>query len=143
GAYYRRAWAALGHATADMNTLVALGTGAAFVYSAVATIAPAAIAHASPDHGGPPVYFEAASGIMILVLLGKWLETGARARTSAAVRALGKLQVRTVRVVEDGGEVERDVDTVRVGMRLAVREGETVPLDGTVVGGASTVDESM
>ncbi|HEX4824532.1 MAG TPA: heavy metal translocating P-type ATPase [Candidatus Polarisedimenticolaceae bacterium] len=143
GGYYRRAWAALRHGTADMNTLVALGTGAAFVYSAVATIAPASVAPTSTHHHGPPVYFEAAAGIMVLVLLGKWLETGARARTSAAVRALGKLQVRSVRVVEDGREVERDVDDVAVGMRLAVREGETIPLDGTLVHGSSTVDESM
>ena len=142
-AYYRRAFAALGHASADMNTLVALGTGAAFVYSAVATIAPGAVASVSSHHDGPPVYFEAAAGILILVLLGKWLETGARAKTSAAVRALGKLQVKTVRVLEDGREIERDVDDVRVGMRLAVREGETVPLDGTVVTGGSSVDESM
>jgi Cu+-exporting ATPase len=141
--YYRRAWSGLRHGTADMNTLVALGTGAAFVYSAVATVAPASVAPATAHHGTPPVYFEAAAAIMILVLLGKWLEIGARARTSAAIRKLGRLQVRTVRIVLDGREEEHDVDDAVVGSLLAVREGERVPLDGSIVEGSSHVDESM
>jgi Cu+-exporting ATPase len=142
--YFRRAWIALRHGTADMNSLVALGTGAAYLYSLVATIDPPRVAAPSADHHAmPPVYFEAAAGILILVLLGKLLETGARAKTSAAIRKLARLQVRAARVVEDGVEREREVDAVRVGDVLAVREGETVPLDGVVLDGGSTVNESM
>jgi P-type Cu+ transporter len=144
GFYYRRAWSAMTHRTADMNTLVALGTGAAFTYSVAATLAPSLVGPAGAGHhGAPPVYFEAAAGILLLVLLGKLLETGARAKTSAALRKLARLQVRTARVVVAAGEEERDLDAVRVGDVLAVREGETVPLDGVVLAGRSAVDESM
>jgi Cu+-exporting ATPase len=141
--YYRRAWTALRHGTADMNTLVALGTGAAYAYSVVATVAPNAVIPAGGHHTMPPVYFEAAAAIVILVLVGRLLETGARARTSAAIRAMARLQVRTARVLEAGTESDRDVDDVRPGDLLSVREGETIPLDGIVIEGASHVDESM
>jgi Cu+-exporting ATPase len=96
------------------------------------------------DHPAPPVYFEAAAGILILVLLGRLLETGARARTSGAIRALARLQVKTARVVlSGGGEQERDLDTVRIGDVLSVREGEWVPIDGVVIDGSSDVNESV
>lgn len=144
GGYFRRAWTALRHGTADMNSLVALGTGAAYVYSVVATVDPALVTtHATGPGAMPPVYFEAAVGILALVLLGKLLETGARARTSGAIRKLAKLQVRTARVVENGVERESDISLVRVGDVLAVRDGEAVPLDGVLIDGGSAVDESM
>jgi Cu+-exporting ATPase len=142
--YFRRAWSALRHGTADMSSLVALGTGAAYLYSLVATIDPSLVAPENLGHRAmPPVYFEAAAGILVLVLLGKMLETGARAQTSAALRKLARLQVRSARVVTDGVERERELDAVRVGDELVVREGETVPLDGVVLDGGSTVNESM
>jgi Cu+-exporting ATPase len=144
GGYFRRAWSALRHGTADMNSLVALGTGAAYLYSLIATIAPERVAPRSADHHTmPPVYFEAAAGILVLVLLGKMLETGARAQTSGAIRKLARLQVRSARVVVDGVEHERELDAIHVGDVLAVREGETVPLDGVVVDGGGSVNESM
>jgi Cu+-exporting ATPase len=144
GGYFRRAGSALRHGTADMNSLVALGTGAAYLYSLIATIDPSLVAGPTADHRAmPPVYFEAAVGILILVLLGKLLETGARARTSSAIRKLARLQVRSARVVANGVEEERELDAIRVGDVLAVREGETVPLDGIVFEGASNVSEAI
>jgi Cu+-exporting ATPase len=144
GGYFRRAWRALCHRSADMNSLVALGTGAAYVYSVVATVDPALVSTVGFDHHVmPPVYFEAAAGILILVLLGKMLETGARERTSSAIRKLARLHVRAVRVVTGGTERESDVGDIGVGDVLAVREGEIVPLDGTLLDGESSVDESM
>jgi P-type Cu+ transporter len=144
GGYYRRAWGALRHRTADMNTLVALGTGAAYTYSFVATVAPSVVAPTmAGHHTSPPVYFEAAAAIIVLVLLGKLLETGARAQTSVAIRRLARLQVRSARVLEGGVVTERGLDELKPGDVLAVREGETVPLDGVVTEGASSVDESL
>jgi len=144
GGYFRRAWSALRHGTADMNSLIALGTGAAYLYSLIATIDPSLVAPRTAEHHAmPPVYFEAAAGILVLVLLGKMLETGARARTSSAIRKLAHLQVRSARVVVDGVEQERELGAIRVGDALAVREGETVPLDGVLLDGDSSVNESM
>jgi P-type Cu+ transporter len=144
GGIYRRAWSALRHRTSDMNTLVALGTGAAYAYSLVATVAPSLVAPVVAGHlATPPVYFEAAAAITLFVLLGKLLETGARAKTSTAIRKLARLQVRSARVLEGGVAVERELDALKPGDILAVREGETVPLDGVVTDGASSVDESM
>jgi len=144
GGIWRRAWNAVRHGTADMNVLVAIGTGAAYLSSLVATLNPAFVTvGTSGHHTQPPVYFEAAAGILILVLLGRLLESGARARTSSAIRALARLQVRRARLVVGGEEEERELDAVGVGDVLAVREGELVPLDGVVVDGGSVVDESM
>jgi Cu+-exporting ATPase len=144
GGYFRRAASALRHGTADMNSLVALGTGAAYLYSLVATIDPSVVAGLNAEHGAmPPVYFEAAAGILILVLLGKLIETGARARTSSAIRKLARLQVRSARIVVDGAEKEREIEAIRVGDVLAIREGETVPLDGIVIEGSSNVSEAI
>jgi Cu+-exporting ATPase len=142
--YYSRALAAIRRRTADMNTLVAIGTGAAFLYSLVATAAPSLVTsdlHSSRH--SPPVYYEAAAGIFLLVLVGKFLETRARSRTSAALRKLAKLQVKGARVVRDGAEIETPLDAIAVGDRIAVRPGETIPLDGEIVDGSSAVDESM
>lgn len=144
GGYYRRAWNALRHGSADMNSLIALGTGAAYLYSLIATVDPTVVAaKASTQHTITPVYFEAAAGILILVLLGRMLETGARARTSRSIRKLARLQVRTARIVANGVEEEREIDELCVGDVLVVREGEIVPLDGVVVEGRSSVNESM
>jgi Cu+-exporting ATPase len=143
--YYTRAWAALRHRTADMNTLIALGTGAALLYSLAATVAPALVAPGSGGHAhaAPPVYFEAVAGIIALVLLGKLLETRARARTSAAILKLARLQAKSARVLRAGEEVETPLAAVVVGDVIVVRPGERIPVDGEVIEGASRVDESM
>jgi Cu+-exporting ATPase len=144
GGYFRRAWTALRHLRFDMNSLIAIGTGAAYLYSLVATIDPELIEAGTPGHHVmPPVYFEAAAGILILQLLGKLLETGARARTTGAIRRLARMQVRSAHVVVAGALEERDIDELGVGDVLMVREGESVPLDGVVQDGSSSVDESM
>jgi Cu+-exporting ATPase len=145
GPYFARAYSALRHRTSDMNTLVALGTGAAFLYSVVATVAPELVTASSGAHerSSPPVYFEAAAGIVTMVLLGRLLETRARARTSDAVRKLARLQVRTARLVFGDGEVEVPVEQLGIGDIVAVRPGEKIPVDGEVVEGFSRVDESM
>lgn len=141
--FYARALAGARRGAADMSTLVALGTGAAFAYSAAATLAPQLVAHAAHEHGNPPVYFEAAAGILVFVLLGGLLESRARARMSGAIRKLAKLQARTARVVRDGAEVEVPLEEVAVGDLVAVRPGERVPTDGEISAGSSLVDESM
>ncbi len=141
---YARAWAAARRRTADMNTLVAIGTGSAFLYSLVATAAPSLVtSDLHTTHSEPPVYFEAAAGILLLVLVGRFLESRARSKTSAALRKLATLQVKAARVVRDGVEIETPLDAISVGDVLAVRPGETIPLDGEIVDGASAVDESM
>jgi Cu+-exporting ATPase len=158
GQFYRSAWQGLRHLRANMDSLVALGTGAAFAYSVAATVwpgffapaAPAAplatagVAHASQAAAHPvPVYFEAAAVIIVLVLLGKLLEARATGRTGAAIQRLIGLQPRTARVVRDGTELDVPVEGVVVGDLLIVRPGEKVPVDGVVERGDSTVDESM
>jgi Cu+-exporting ATPase len=157
--FYRGAWAALRHGAADMNTLIATGTGAAFLYSLVATIAPRLVAAnaaasgmnmpggMSMNVGGvtmTPVYFEAASVIIALILLGRLLETRARARTADAVRKLLGLSPRTARVVrEDGRQEEMPVGELMPGDLILVRPGEKVPTDGVLTEGRSAVDEAM
>ena len=140
--FFRLAWAAAKHRAADMNTLVAIGTGAAWLYSVVAVLAPGVFPHAA--HGlVPHLYFEAAAAVVSFVLLGKTLETRARKRLADAVRGLVALQPELAHVVR--GDVEEDVPTASLakGDRLLVRPGERIPLDGEVVSGASAVDESM
>ena len=144
--FYRGAWKAVRHLTADMNTLIAVGTGAAFIYSYVATIAPAAVStdpHVIAGHAPAPVYFETAVVIIVLVLLGKLLEARARGRTSEAIRRLIGLQPRTARIVRDGIERELPTRDVLRGDIVLVRPGERLPVDGEVIEGASAVDESM
>jgi Cu+-exporting ATPase len=139
--FYVRAWSALRHGSSDMNTLVSVGTLAAFAYSVVATAAPGFFLR----HGvAPDVYYEAVVIIIALVLVGHTLEARAKRQTSAALRALAALQPRTARLVTDEGD-ERDVpvEDVRGGDVIVVRPGERVPVDGEIVSGASTVDESM
>ncbi|MGH1460202.1 MAG: heavy metal translocating P-type ATPase [Paracoccaceae bacterium] len=122
----------------DMNSLVAVGTGAAWIYSVVATFLPGLL-----PEGVRAVYFEAAAVIVVLILIGRWLEARAKGRTGAAIQSLLGLQVRTARVLRDGETVEVDVDVLGVGDTILVRPGERIPVDGEVVDGTSNVDESM
>ena len=144
GHFYARAWASFRHRAADMNTLVAVGTGAAFVYSVIATVAPGFFTSRGV---APDVYYEAVIVIIALVLTGNAFEARAKRQTSAALRALAQLQPKTARVLRDGpdgpAEVDLPVGLVTRGDVVLVRPGERVPVDGEVVSGASAVDESM
>jgi len=146
--FYAGAWRTIRHFSADMNTLIALGTTAAFVYSAVATFWPSlfAEAHAAHDHmlgDRPPVYYESAAIILSLILFGRWLEARAKGKTSAAIARLMGLKPKTARVLRDGREVDLPVDEVVPGDTASVRPGEKLPVDGVVIDGHSAVDESM
>jgi Cu+-exporting ATPase len=138
--FYRGTWAALRHGTADMNTLIAVGTSAAYLYSAAATFVPQWFTGAGVR---PSVYFETAAIIIVFILLGRYLEAKAKGRTSEAIRRLVGLQARTARVVRDGTEADVPVEDVAVGDTVVVRPGEKIPVDGIVLEGFSTVDESM
>jgi P-type Cu+ transporter len=138
--FYRGTWSGFKHRTADMNTLIGLGTGAAFLYSLVATLAPGVFTRA----GLPAdVYYEAVSTIIALILLGRLAEARAKGRTSEAIRRLAGLRARTAHVLRDGTEVDVPVEAVVPGDLLIVKPGEKIPVDGVVTDGASAVDESM
>jgi Cu+-exporting ATPase len=150
--FYTGAWAAARHRSADMNTLVSLGTLSAYLYSVVATVAPGwlsvgtgtdqgAGAHGIAMSGG--VYYESAAIIVTLILMGRLLEARARSKTSGAIRALIGLQPKTARVERDGVEQDIPVAELQLGDLVLVRPGEKVPVDGEVIEGASSVDESM
>ncbi len=144
--FYRGGWKTVRHGSADMNTLVAVGTGAAFLYSLAATVAPRLVAtdpHAAAGHAAVAVYYETAVAIIVLVLLGKLLEARARGRTSEAIKRLIRLQPRTARLIRDGVEIEVPTDQVLEEDLVIVRPGERIPVDGEVTEGASAVDESM
>jgi Cu+-exporting ATPase len=137
---YRAAWAAAKHRATNMNTLVAMGTGVAFAYSAFVTLWPGVAERAGlPLH----VYFETSLVIIALILMGRWMELRAKRRTATAIKALVGLAPKTARVVRGDDEVDVPVDQVVAGDLVRVRPGEKVPVDGVVVEGASTVDESM
>ncbi len=140
-----RGWASIVNRSPNMFTLIALGTGIAYAYSLVATLAPGLFPREMRGHGGAVgLYFEAAAVITVLVLLGQVLELRARHRTGAAIRALLGLTPKTARRIDpDGREADVPLDQVRPGDRLRIRPGEKVPVDGVVVEGASAVDESM
>jgi Cu+-exporting ATPase len=138
--FYARAWLAFRHHAADMNTLIAVGTGAAFLLSALAVLRPH-LFMAPGQH--PPIYFEAVIVIIALILVGNALEARARRQTSSALRALGRLLPPTARVVRGGSEAEVPVESVRSGDLLLVRPGERIPVDGEVLEGTGGVDESM
>jgi Cu+-exporting ATPase len=138
--FYTRAWAAFRHHAADMNTLIALGTGAAFGFSAFMTVAADWVATRGLE---PHVYYEPVVWIIALVLLGNLLEARAKGRTSGAIRRLIGLRPTTARVLRNGTETDTPVEQVRVGDILIVRPGERIPTDGDVVDGRSYVDESM
>jgi len=130
--FYADAWTALRHRSANMNTLIALGTGAAFLYSVVVTIG-----------GGHEVYYEAAAMIITLILLGRVLESRARSKASEAIRRLRELQPKMARVVRGGAEQDIPIEQVRVGDTVIVQPGEKIAVDGAVMDGNSAVDESM
>ena len=138
--FYVGAWKALLHRTATMNTLVALGTGAAYLYSLFVTLFPTVL---TSQRLTPAVYYEAAVIIIALLLLGQYLEHRARAQTSDAIRQLMGLQANTARVVRAGEAVDLPIADVVVGDVVIVRPGEKIPVDGQVVEGVSAVDESM
>jgi len=143
--FFVRGWESVVNRRPNMFTLIALGTGVAYVDSVVAVLAPGMFPPSFRDHHGEVgVYFEAAAAIVTLVLLGQVLELQARSRTGAAIKALLRLAPTTARRLRgDGSEEEVPLDRVRPGDRLRVRPGEKVPVDGTVIEGASGVDESM
>jgi len=142
--FFARAWASVKLRSPNMFTLVALGSGAAFAYSVVATLAPGLFPARAGGHGAHVgVYFEAASVIVTLVLLGQLLELRARSQTGEALRALLRLAPKTARRVTSEGETDVGVDDLRVGDRVRVRPGERIPIDSTVLEGRSWCDESM
>jgi Cu+-exporting ATPase len=136
--FYRGTWGALKHGQANMNTLVVMGTSAAYLYSAVAALAPGLFAAGRAD-----VYFDTSALIITLILLGRLLEARAKGRTNEAIKKLASLQARTARVVRGGEEVDVPVEDVVVGDVVVVRPGEKIPVDGRVLSGESAVDESM
>jgi Cu+-exporting ATPase len=138
--FYSRAWNALRHRAADMNTLISVGTGAAFIFSAVATASPQLLAR----HGvQPQVYYEAVVFILAFVLAGRAMEARAKGQTTSALRRLVDLQPPRARVLRDGTEHDVLIELVRLGDLVLVRPGERVPVDGEIVEGSSAVDESM
>jgi Cu+-exporting ATPase len=138
--FYIRAWKGLRHRTADMNTLIAIGTGAAFVYSVAATVAPGLFVG---EGTRPDVYYEAVIIIVALVLLGNAMEARAKTTTTRALRQLAKLQPSTARVRRHGQDVDVPIADVRTGDLVIVRPGERIPVDGVVRTGSGAVDESM
>ena len=136
--FYEGAWAALRHGQANMNTLVVMGTSAAYLYSVVATLAPQLFAAGRAD-----VYFDTSALIITLILLGRLLEARAKGRTNEAIMKLAGLRAKTARVVRGSEEMDVPVEDVRVGDVVVVRPGEKIPVDGCVVSGESAVDESM
>ena len=138
--FYSGAWKVGRHGSADMNTLIAMGTSVAYLYSLVATVAPGLFA----DPGElPDVYFDTAAVIIALILLGRLLEARAKAGTTAAIKKLIGLQARTARVVRGDEEIEVPLEEVVVGDMVIVRPGEKIPVDGEILDGASAIDESM
>lgn len=139
--FYRGAWGALRHRTTDMNTLIAVGTSAAYFYSIVATFLPKTL-----EYGGinTAVYFDTSAAIIVLILLGRFLEHGAKKKTSDAIRKLMGVQAKSARILQENGEeCEVPLAQVAVGDRVVVRPGEKIPVDGEISEGYSSVDESM
>jgi Cu+-exporting ATPase len=141
--FFGRGWRSVASWNLNMFTLIALGVGAAYLFSCAALFFPQFLPASYRQHGELPIYFEAAAIITVLVLLGQMLEARARSRTSSAIRALLNRAAKTARVVRDGTEMEIPVADVQKGDVLRVRPGEKVPVDGVLTEGRSTVDESM
>ena len=141
--FFARAWASVVNRSPNMFTLIGLGVGAAYGYSAVATVAPGIFPDGFRMHGVVETYFDTAAVITVLVLLGQVLELRARSQTGTAIRQLLGLAPKTARVVRDGGERDVPLSEVKVGDVCRVRPGEKIPVDGVVVDGRSAVDESM
>ena len=138
--FYRSAWRAARHGTSNMDTLVAIGTSAAWAYSVVLTVAPSLVMDAGLE---PATYYDSAAIIIGLVLLGRWIEARAKGRTTGAIRRLAALRPTSARLVRGGDETDVPLDSVVVGDLLRVRPGDKVPVDGIVVEGSSAVDESL
>ena len=142
--FFQRGWTSIVNRSTNMFTLIAMGTGVAYVYSLVATLFPQIFPASFRDMSGtPPVYFEAAAAIVTLVLLGQVLELRARSRTGSAIRALLDLTPKTARVLRDSREEDIPLEHVHPGDRLRVRPGERIPVDGIIIEGTSAIDESM
>lgn len=147
--FFKAAWAAARHRAADMNTLIAVGTGSAYLYSLAALLAPQFFMVGTMVGGDaahpmqPPLYFEAAAVITALILLGRMLEARAKGSASEAIKHLLGLQAKTARVVRDNREIDIPIGDVVLGDVIAVRPGEKIPVDGSVIDGKSSVDESM
>jgi Cu+-exporting ATPase len=142
--FYVRAMESVKNKSLNMFTLIGLGVGVAYVYSVVAALMPGIFPDSFRESGEVAVYFEAAGVIVTLILLGQVLELRARSKTSQAIRKLLGMQAKTARrIAEDGSEMDVPLDDVKVGDRLRVRPGEKIPVDGVVLEGASSVDESM
>jgi P-type Cu+ transporter len=140
GIIYRQAWTAARHGATSMNTLVALGTGAAFAYSLTATLAPGVFLR----YGlAPDVYYDAVLLILGFLLLGRWLDARAKRRTLDALHAFAKLQPQSARILRDGHEMEVPLAHVVAGDRVILRPGERLPVDGLVLAGESSIDESL
>ena len=138
--FYHGAWGALKHRTSNMNTLIAVGTSVAFFYSGVVTLLGSVLPLAE---FGAATYFDTSTAIIALVLLGKYLEARAKQRASSAIRSMMSLQPTTAQVLRDGGHQWVDIEDLQVGDSIVVRPGERIPVDGEVVEGASSIDESM
>ena len=143
GFFFTRAWQSIANRSLNMFTLIAVGVGAAFFYSAVAVIAPGIFPESFRQHGKIDLYFEAAAVITTLVLLGQLIEAKARSRTGQAIKALLSLAAKNAHRVRNGQEEEIPVDAIQKGDVLRVRPGEKVPIDGVIVEGQSNIDESM
>ncbi len=141
--FFKRGWRSVRTWNLNMFTLIALGTGTAFAYSAVVMLAPGVFPERLREHGHVPAYFEAAAMITALVLLGQVLELRARARTGQAIKSLLNLAAKSARLVRDGEENEIPLDEVRKQDLLRVKPGDKVPVDGEITEGKSTIDESM
>ncbi|MDE0029950.1 MAG: heavy metal translocating P-type ATPase [Deltaproteobacteria bacterium] len=142
--FFKRGWASVVNRSPNMWTLIALGAGASYLFSVAAVLAPALFPESvRGPHGLPPVYFEAAAIILILVLVGQIFELSARERTGGAIRALLDLAPKTARRVTDDGDEDVPLEAVKAGDRLLVRPGESVPVDGVVLDGHSAVDERL
>jgi Cu+-exporting ATPase len=143
GFFFTRAWQSIVNRSLNMFTLIAVGVGAAYLYSAIAVISPGIFPVSFRRHGEVDLYFEAAAVITTLILLGQLIEAKARSRTGHAIKALLGLAAKSAHLVRDGQEQEIAVDDIQKGDLLRVRPGEKVPIDGVIVDGKSNIDESM
>ncbi len=143
GMFFTKAWVSLKTWNLNMFTLIAIGVGAAFIYSTVAVLAPDLFPESFKEHGEVGLYFEAAAVITVLVLMGQLLEAKARSRTGAAIQSLIGLAAKTAHRIEHGIEKNVPIEAVLVGDLLRVRPGEKIPIDGTITEGGGSVDESM
>lgn len=140
GQFYTGAYKALIHKSANMNTLIAVGTGAAFLYSFMATVFPELFVSVGQK---PEIYYEAATVIITLILMGRMLEAKAKGKTSQAIQRLMGLQPKTARVINDGDEQDVEIENLKVGDIILVKPGEKIPVDGEIIEGTSAVNESM